>query len=219
MKQRVPTRDQRAQVEWKRQRVFWIFGTYRRLRHQVGIERLQIGISRLGEMCVGKRRIKMPSVAMNALAHRALEGGIGPCADAGFEIGRDVGRVDRAEWSLDRTAAATPIAAAQRAATVASAPRRLANGFCHLLLGAGGFGAANGTTLGAAACSPCNPLRIRSGVKGNSRNRTPVASKMALAMAAALGTEADSPTPSGGWSCRGSINKSILGRSGNLMRG
>jgi hypothetical protein len=35
-------------------------------------------------------------------------------------------------------------------------------------------------------------------VNGNSRNRTPVASKMALAIAAALGTDADSPTPSGG---------------------
>src|SRR6202158_6510283 len=129
--------------------------------------------------------------------------------------GRAIGAIDR----HGSTAAATPIAAAQRAATVASAPRRLANGFCHLLLGAGGFGAANGTTLGAAACSPCNPLRIRSGVRGNLRNRTPVASKMALAMAAALGTEADSPTPSGGWSCRGSISTSIFGTSGNLMMG
>ena len=36
--------------------------------------------------------------------------------------------------------------------------------------------------------------------RGSSRNRTPVASKMALAIAAALGTEADSPTPSGSWS-------------------
>jgi hypothetical protein len=35
-------------------------------------------------------------------------------------------------------------------------------------------------------------------VNGNSRKRTPVASKMALAIAAALGTDADSPTPSGG---------------------
>ena len=56
-------------------------------------------------------------------------------------------------------------------------------------------------------------------MNGNSRKRTPVASKIALAMAAALGTEADSPTPSGGWSCRGSINTSISGTSGNLMMG
>ena len=60
---------------------------------------------------------------------------------------------------------------------------------------------------------------MRSGVNGGSRKRTPVASKIAFAIAAALGTEADSPTPSGGWSGRGSISTSILGTSGKVMIG
>ncbi len=105
-----------------------------------------------------------------------------------------IGAIDR----HGSTAAAIPIAAAHDAAMVPSAPRRLANGFCHLSVEAGDLGAASGNAPGAASCSPRNPLSIRSGVNGNSRKRTPVASKMALAIAAALGTEADSPTPSGG---------------------
>ena len=63
---------------------------------------------------------------------------------------------------------------------------------------AGGLGPLTGARRGATVCSPRNPARMRSGVNGSSRKRTPVASKMALAIAAALGTEADSPTPSGG---------------------
>src|SRR3954465_5399102 len=38
-------------------------------------------------------------------------------------------------------------------------------------------------------------------------------------MAAALGTEADSPTPRGGWSSRGSLNTPASGAAGNLMMG
>src|SRR6476646_4532540 len=108
--------------------------------------------------------------------------------------GRAIGAIER----HGKAAAATPTTAAHNAAAVASAPRRPANGFFHLSIAAGGCGAANGNASCAASCSPRKPLRIRSGVKGNSRKRTPVASKIALAIAAALGTEADSPTPSGG---------------------
>src|SRR6202011_3054622 len=99
--------------------------------------------------------------------------------------GRAIGAIDR----HGSTAEATPTTAAHKAVTVASAPRRLANGFCHLSDEASGLDAANGKT-GAVSCSPRNPLRIRSGVNGGSRKRTPVASKIALAIAAALGTEA-----------------------------
>src|SRR5258705_1087610 len=108
--------------------------------------------------------------------------------------GRAMGAIER----HGNAAAATPTNAAHSTATVASAPRRPANGFFHLSIGPGGFGAANDDASCAASCSPRNPLRIRSGVNGNSRKRTPVASKIALAIAAALGTEADSPTPSAG---------------------
>ena len=47
----------------------------------------------------------MSSVAMDALAHGALEGGVGPGADPGLEIGRDVGAVDDPERCLERPAA------------------------------------------------------------------------------------------------------------------
>src|SRR6266516_6494857 len=63
------------------------------------------------------------------------------------------------------------------------------------------------------------PDFTRSGVNGISRNLTPVASKIALPIAAAVGIEAVSPTPSGsvlGWS----INIVwISGISGNLRIG
>jgi len=63
---------------------------------------------------------------------------------------------------------------------------------------AGGLGAADGNMPDAGCSSPRNPLRIRSGVNGNSRKRTPVASKMALAIAAAIGRIDGSPAPVGG---------------------
>ena len=115
------------------------------------------------------------------------------------------------------SAAPMPIAAVQTAAIVAKMPARLAKGFSQMRDGGGVAGA--GKACGAAGTSPCNPFRIRSGVNGGSRKRTPVASKIAFAIAAALGTDADSPTPSGGWSGRGSSSTSILGTSGNGMIG
>ena len=81
---------------------------------------------------------------------------------------------------------------------LASVPRRPAKGFCHLSAEAGGLGGVPGNAPAATGCSPRSPARMRSGVNGNSRKRTPVAAKIALPIAAALGTDADSPTPSGG---------------------
>src|SRR3954451_9858265 len=97
-----------------------------------------------------------------------------------------------------RTAAAIAIAAVHTAAIVARAPLLLTNGLCQLSSDPGRLGPATANGAAGSFCSPRNPLRIRSGVNGGSRKRTPVASKIALAIAAALGTEADSPTPSGG---------------------
>ena len=111
----------------------------------------------------------------------------------------------------------TAIAVAQTAASPANTPGRTANGFFHVF--AGDTDCGEGNMVGVSGASPRSPRRMRSGVKGGSRKRTPVASKIAFAIAAALGTEADSPTPSGGWSCRGSISTSIFGTSGNLMMG
>jgi hypothetical protein len=101
------------------------------------------------------------------------------------------------------------------AAPVASAPANApASGHIHRRLVASTGGSAisgDGNGLSAA--------RTFSGVSGNSRKRTPVASKIALVMAAALGTEADSPLPSGSSSWRGTSRTSMSGTSGNLRIG
>ena len=48
---------------------------------------------------------------MNALAHRALEGGIGPVADPSLDVRCDVGAVDDAERRLQRASAGIDCAA------------------------------------------------------------------------------------------------------------
>ena len=83
--------QQRTEIERKGKLGLAVVGAYRVLRHQEGVERLQIGVGCLGEMRIGKRGIEMAAVAMNAFAHRALESGVGPIADPGFGIRRDVG--------------------------------------------------------------------------------------------------------------------------------
>src|SRR5579872_250700 len=107
--------------------------------------------------------------------------------------GFSIGAIDR----QGRIAVAIPIPPAISAAAVATVPRRLANGLDQRCIsvraGPGGAGRVQETAL-----PPRSPAKMRSGVNGGSRKRTPVASKMALAIAAALGTEVDSPTPSGG---------------------
>src|SRR5262245_19444794 len=106
--------------------------------------------------------------------------------------GRAIGAIAR------HGSAAVPMAmaVAHAAARPANTPGRTANGFFHLVAGTAGIGA--GKASGALGTSPRNPRNIRSGVNGGSRKRTPGSSKIALAIAAALGTDADSPTPSGG---------------------
>src|SRR5690242_2079335 len=128
--------------------------------------------------------------------------------------GRTIGAIGR----QGSTAAPMPTTAAHSAATPANVLRLDANGFGHLLAGGADAGFGGGSASGTG-CPSRSPFKIRSGVNGSSRKRTPVASKIAFAIAAALGTEADSPTPSGGWSGRGTISTSILGISGNLMMG
>ena len=73
----------------------------------------------------------------------------------------------------------------------------------------------NQLALGAFA----SPAIIRSGVNGASRRRTPTASKIALAMAAAIGALEGSPPPRAGISGRLIKTISISGMSGNLRMG
>ena len=71
-------------------------------------------------------------------------------------------------------------------------------------------GAATGAGSGFSAAL------IFSGVNGGSQNRTPVASKIAFAMAAVPGTEDDSPAPSGGSPVWPSMTKGTSAASGSL---
>src|SRR5581483_4420277 len=64
-----------------------------------------------------------------------------------------------------------------------------------------------------------SPASTRSGVNGASRRRTPTASKIALAMAAAIGALEGSPPPSAGISGRLIRTMSISGISGKRMTG
>jgi hypothetical protein len=61
--------------------------------------------------------------------------------------------------------------------------------------------------------------RTSSGVNGGWRKRTPVASKIALAIAAVPGTDDDSPAPSGGSPGRGIVITSMTGTSRKLSSG
>src|SRR6266542_5515038 len=63
------------------------------------------------------------------------------------------------------------------------------------------------------------PASTRCGVNGASRRRTPTASKIALAIAAAIGALDGSPPPRAGISGRLSKTISISGTSGNLRMG
>src|SRR2546422_9320091 len=67
------------------------------------------------------------------------------------------------------------------------------------------FGAGSVVVAAAGAGSGFSAARTTSGVNGGLRKRTPVASKIALAMAAVPGTDDDSPAPSGGPPGRGSM--------------
>ena len=64
-----------------------------------------------------------------------------------------------------------------------------------------------------------NAARTTSGVNGGARNRTPVASKIAFAIAAVPGTDDDSPAPSGGSPGRCMCITSITGTSRKLRIG
>src|SRR5436190_12332306 len=104
MEKRVPPRQQRTPIKWKGERGGAVLGADRLLRHQVGIERLHVGLGRPGEMRIRKRWIEMSAVAVDALAHGALERRIEPSADARLRMRGDVGAVHYSERRLDRAA-------------------------------------------------------------------------------------------------------------------
>ena len=56
-------------------------------------------------MIVGEHRKEMRAVARDPFVHGAPKGRLRPGADAALRIGRDVGRIERAEWGCEREAA------------------------------------------------------------------------------------------------------------------
>ena len=69
-------------------------------------------------------RVEVAAVAMDALAHRALEGGVGPCANAGPGVGGDVGGDNGAELRLEGAATGEGRAIVADVADIAGASRR-----------------------------------------------------------------------------------------------
>ena len=97
-KQQFPTGNDEALIEREWKLVGWRGGVNRLPRHQIGIERAVVFIADVGEVIVGKGRIEMLADAVDARAHGATERSLRPAPDPGLRIGRDVGRIDRAEW-------------------------------------------------------------------------------------------------------------------------
>src|SRR3982750_2514040 len=112
------------------------------------------------------------------------------------------------------------------AATRPSTPAAKAPARAHapLPFGQGASCGGAGTVAAAAAGAPgagngFSAARTTSGVNGGWRKRTPVASKMALAIAAVPGTDDDSPAPSGGSPGRAIVITSMTGTSRKLSSG
>ena len=96
-KQQLPPSQNWPEGKRERQLVRRPCGNDRRLAHKPGIDRAQVLVRRLGETVVGEGRVKMPAFAVKPFPHRPGKGGEAPSANAGFRIGGDVGRIDRAE--------------------------------------------------------------------------------------------------------------------------
>lgn len=95
--QRVPAGHQRPQVKREAHLIGRIALAHRRLRHQISVQRLHVAVGHFTECGVRKCRIQMAAVAGDALAHRPIERGKRPVADAGCHVRGNVGAVERAE--------------------------------------------------------------------------------------------------------------------------
>ncbi|KAG1386782.1 hypothetical protein G6F59_016696 [Rhizopus arrhizus] len=79
--------------------------------HEVGIQRLHVIGRDLGVRGVRHGRIQRMPVASLAVAHGLVEVLVGVVADARLFVGRDVGRIDRAQRRLDAQSAGEGLAA------------------------------------------------------------------------------------------------------------
>ena len=111
IEQRRPETHRPALVERERQRIGGRRRMHRRQAEQIGLDRQRIGVGDVGVGGVRHRRIEPRAVAPHAAMHRVEEILIAVIADAGFLVGRDVGRVQRAERQLEAEAAGILLAA------------------------------------------------------------------------------------------------------------
>src|SRR5262249_29947536 len=88
---RFPDRKRRADIERQTKII-----PARRLpdglngRHQISIDRVNVGILHLGEMVVGERGIKMSALAVDTVLHGTMEGLPGPGSNPCLGVRRDV---------------------------------------------------------------------------------------------------------------------------------
>ena len=112
--QPIPHPHGRANVERKRQLIWLDRILHGRNGVEIGADRQRVVARHLGVIGVGHGRIEVPAIATGALGHRVDELVVGPGADAGRRIGRDVRRQDDAERRFDRAPAGKVVAAARQ---------------------------------------------------------------------------------------------------------
>ena len=108
--ERIPDPHRGADVERERQRVRDHLVLHRRDGLEVGADRQHVGARHLGVGGVRHGGIKPRAIGTNSPANGVVELVIGPRADAGVAIRRDVGRDDVAERRFDRAAAGKRLA-------------------------------------------------------------------------------------------------------------
>src|ERR1700730_10425681 len=103
-----PDSDIAPDIEWKRHVVIAHLAGHGGKRFQVSEEVADVLYFRMLVRRIGKGREVMKSGRRNPLGYRVDEFGLGPAPDAIDRIGRNVGRVEGAEWRRDGEPAAEP---------------------------------------------------------------------------------------------------------------
>jgi hypothetical protein len=131
--EQVPAYEQRPLVQGERQPVCRRRDMRALAGHEECIEGVVVRVRYQCEMVIGEGWIKMATPAIDTLAHGASEGLFRPPADAGLGIGRDVGRIDRAERRRHRQSASEGLAIRRRVAAVTVAESSEICAFSHQL--------------------------------------------------------------------------------------
>lgn len=101
--EQVPASQQLTPVEGELERILGRLGRHRRLGHEIGIQGLHVRITGLGERRIREGWIEIVTFTTDAMAHRSLEGGIGPLADPRSLVRGKIGTVECAEGRIEPT--------------------------------------------------------------------------------------------------------------------